>query len=111
MLTSVAVLLCAYQSDAHAACSRAVTASFVSAERLVNSLRPEKAGIARVFAFDGSEYTAGEAVWMKGKLRSVLTDCLNNDEAHALPDLEEVLRLMRSHHRPSDPGAGVTQGR
>jgi hypothetical protein len=111
ILTSVAMLLCAYRTDAHAGCSRALTASFVSAERLVDSLRPEKAGIARVFAFDGSEYTAGEAIWMKGKLRAVLADCLHNDEARAFPDLEEVLRLMRSHHRPSDPGTRVTQGR
>ena len=110
-LTFLPLLLWVYQTDAHAGCSRALTASFVSAERLVDSLRPEKAGSARVFAFDGSEYTAGEAIWMKGKLRTVLADCLHNDEAHASPNLEEVLTLVRSHHRQSDPEGRVTQGR
>jgi hypothetical protein len=89
---------------ARAGCSRELAASFVSAERLVDSLRPEKAGVARVFAYDGSVYTAGEALWMKGKLRAVLNECSHNDEAHALPDLEQVLSLVRSHHRSADSG-------
>jgi hypothetical protein len=96
---------------ARAGCSREVAASFVSAERLVDSLRPEKAGVARVFAYDGSVYTAGEALWMKGKLRTVLSECSHNDEAHALPDLEEVLSLLRSHHGSGDWGSVRPQRR
>jgi hypothetical protein len=84
---------------AGAGCSRMLTDSFVRAERLVDSLRPEKGGQARVFAYDGSEYTAGEALWMKGKLRSVQLDCNHNDETHARPELMEVLSLVRTHHR------------
>jgi hypothetical protein len=96
---------------ARAGCSRELAAAFVSAERLVDSLRPEKAGVARVFAYDGSEYTAGEALWMKGKLRAVLSECSHNDEAHALPDLEEVLSLVRAHHRSGYLGSGAPQSK
>ena len=88
---------------ARAGCSRELTASFIGAERLVDSLRPEKAGVARVFAYDGSEYTAAEALWMKGKLRTVLSECNHSDEAHAQPDLNQVLSLVRAHHRNGPP--------
>jgi hypothetical protein len=84
---------------ADARCSRTLTDSIIRAERLVDSLRPQKGGQARVFAYDGSEYTAGEALWMKGKLRAVLAECNRDDETHALPELTEVLTLVRAHHR------------
>ena len=105
------LVLGAVPCQARARCSRELTASFVSAERLVDSLRPEKAGVARVFAYDGSEYTAGEALWMKGKLRTVLTECSHNDEAHALPDLKQVLSLVRAHHHPESLGSLPSQSR
>ena len=94
--------------QAIAGCSRELAASFVSAERLVSYLRPETAGVASVFAYDGSEYTAGEALWMKAKLRTVMEECGRNDEAHALPPLQEVLSLVRAHHQSGNSGASVS---
>jgi hypothetical protein len=109
-LALFALALALAPTFARAGCSRELAASFISVERLVDSLRPEKAGVARVFAYDGSEYTGGEALWMKGKLRAILAECNRNDEAHALPDLEEVLSLVRAHHRPSAAASTPPQG-
>jgi hypothetical protein len=86
---------------AHAACSPELTQQIVSAERTVDSLRPDKAGQMRVFASDGSEYTAGEALWMKGQLRSVLRACSQQDEAAAISTLRGVTDLLKTHHRGS----------
>ena len=83
----------------HAACSPALTEQLVSAERIVESLRPDKAGQMRVFASDGSEYTAGEALWMKGQLRSALRACAQGDEALAASTLRGVTDLMYAHHK------------
>jgi hypothetical protein len=50
---------------------------------IVDSLRPDRPGQVRVFASDGSEYTVGQALWMKGQLRSVLQACAQADETTA----------------------------
>jgi hypothetical protein len=67
------------------------------AERLVDSLRPDKSGQARVFAADGSEFTAGQAIWMKGQLQHAEQSCANNDPATATNHLGDVLELLRTH--------------
>ena len=85
-------------SQVHAGCSRALTYDIIRAERVVDSLRPEKAGQARVFAYDGSVYTAGEAQWMKAQLRAVLAACAQNDEQRAAAPLANVLGLLRTRH-------------
>ena len=72
--------------------------------RLVDSLRPDKAGQARVFAADGSEFTAGQALWMKGQLRKVARLCVSNrseDQQEAIRVLAEVRDLLKSHQRVS----------
>jgi hypothetical protein len=72
--------------------------------RLVDSLRPDKAGQARVFAVDGSEFTAGQAQWMKGQLRKVDRLCARSgpgDQEEAARVLAAVQELIRSHHRAS----------
>jgi hypothetical protein len=81
-----------------AGCSPALTEQIVSAERIVDSLRPDKAGQMRVFATDGSQYSAGEAVWMKGQLRSVLRSCNQGDENTASSTLRGVTDLLKAHH-------------
>jgi hypothetical protein len=91
------VLSCAH-SQAHAGCSLALTYDIVSAERVVDSLRPDKAGQARVFAYDGTVYTAGEAQWMKAQLREVLSACAQNDDQRAAPHLQSVLGLLKARH-------------
>jgi hypothetical protein len=95
----VSTYLLASSPLAHAACSPALTEQLVSAERIVDSLRPDKAGQMRVFASDGSEYTAGEALWMKGQLRGVLRACGQGDEAFAASTLRGVTDLLDAHHK------------
>jgi hypothetical protein len=72
--------------------------------RLVDSLRPDKAGQARVFAVDGSEFTAGQAQWMRGQLRKVERLCASAapaDQAEAERVLADVRELIASRHRVS----------
>jgi hypothetical protein len=83
----------------HANCSPTFNERFTSAQRIVDSLRPDKPAQARVSASDGSEYTAGEALWMKGQLRFVLQTCAQSDEASAVSTLQGVTDLLNSHHR------------
>jgi hypothetical protein len=72
--------------------------------RLVDSLRPDKAGQARVFAADGSEFTADQALWMQGQLRRVARLCATGraeDHTEAARILAQVSDLLRSHRRDS----------
>lgn len=72
--------------------------------RLVDSLRPDKGGQQRVFAADGSEFTAGQALWMRGQLRKVARLCASgrpDDRQEAARILSEVSELLQSHHRDS----------
>ena len=96
---SVLATACLLASSlSHANCSTTFTERFSSAQRMVDSLRPDKPAQARVSAFDGSEYTAGQAQWMKGQLRSALQACSHGDEASAAATLEGVTGLLNSHH-------------
>ena len=92
--TMLAALVAA--TPLHAACSRPVNGSLIGAERMVGSLRPEKGGQARVFAYDGTEFTAGEALWMKGRLRLAAAACARSDDVGARPYLKQVLDLLHS---------------
>jgi hypothetical protein len=83
----------------HATCSPSFSEQLARTERVVDSMKPEKPGQVRVSAFDGSEYTAGETLWMKGQLRSVLQACARGDETSATSALHEVTELLSSHHR------------
>lgn len=85
----------------YANCSTALTEKFAGAERIIDSLRPDKPGQTRVFASDGSEFTAGQALWMKGQLRSVQQACIQGDEVSAASSLHGVTDLLRTHHRAS----------
>jgi hypothetical protein len=67
--------------------------------RIVDSLRPDKAGQARVFALDGSEVTAGQARWMQGQLHKVEEACVHGDQLRAAQLLAAVQELLKSHHR------------
>jgi hypothetical protein len=83
----------------YAGCSTTLTEQFAGADRIVDSLRPDKPGQMRVFASDGSEFTAGQALWMRGQLRSVLQACVQGDEVSAASSLHGVSDLLRAHHR------------
>lgn len=72
--------------------------------RLVDSLRPDKAGQMRVFAADGSEYNAPQVQWMKGQLRKFERLCASGnpgDAEQAARILGEVEDMLRSHRRRS----------
>jgi hypothetical protein len=84
---------------AHADCSPMFSKQYANAQRIVDSLKPDKPGQVRVFASDGSEFTAGQALWMKGQLRSVLQSCVQGDEVSAASSLHGVTDLLRTHHR------------
>jgi hypothetical protein len=91
--------LLAASTLAHASCSTTLTEQFAGTNRIVDSLRPDKPGQMRVFASDGSEFTAGQALWMKGQLRSVQQACVQGDEVSAASSLHGVTDLLRAHHR------------
>jgi hypothetical protein len=86
-------------SLAHANCSPSFNEQFTSAQRIVDSLRADKPAQARVSASDGSEYTAGNAQWMKGQMRSAQQACVLGDESAATAALQKVTALLNSHHR------------
>jgi hypothetical protein len=93
-------------SSAHAAtpCDEAASSQYRDCVRIVDSLRPDKAGQARVFAADGSEFTAGQALWMKGQLRKVARLCASGttgSQAEAASVLAQVGALLKSHQRRS----------
>jgi hypothetical protein len=81
------------------ACDDGLTASLRESARIVNSLHPDKAGQARVFASDGSEFTAGQAQWMKGQLRLITRACADGNTADASRRLSEVRKLLIKHRR------------
>ncbi len=83
----------------HADCSLALTEQIASVERIVDSLRPDKAGQMRVFASDGSEFTAGQAQWMKGQLRGIERECTQGHDDSAASQLRGVQELLKAHHR------------
>jgi hypothetical protein len=80
-------------------CDNTLTASLHQCERIVDSLHPEKAGQMRVFAFDGSEFTAGQVQWMRGQLNLVVKACDHGDTAEAGRRLADVQQLISEHHR------------
>ena len=90
-------------SSAYAAgavgCDVKLITSLHECERFVGSLRADKAGQMRVFASDGSEFTAGQAQWMKGQLRLVAKACADGDVADAARRLADVQELLQGHHR------------
>lgn len=80
-------------------CDASFTEQYQAAARIVDSLRPEKNGQARVFAVNGSEFTAGQALWLQAELRKVEEACVRGDQARASQLLGEVRDLVQSHHR------------
>jgi hypothetical protein len=81
-----------------AGCTPALSQQILGAERIVDSLRPDKAGNMQVFAIDGSRFTSDEAAWMKETLRSILQSCRRGDEAAATAALHDLTELLHAHH-------------
>ena len=97
------VIACIAAPLLHAAesCDTALDREWRDCERIVEVLRPEKPGQMRVFAADGSEFTAGQVMWMKGQLRRAEHACARGDQATAARLLTEVRDLVEAHRRAS----------
>ena|SRR5579872_4987444 len=97
------ILIASGVSLTHAseACDRSLTEQYRESARIVESLRADKGGQTRVFASDGSEFTAGQAAWMRGQLREVEAACARGDQARATQLLGEVQKLLKLHRRGS----------
>jgi hypothetical protein len=100
----MSVLLVASILKAHGAdpsvkspCDPPLVQQLHETEREVDSLRPDKAGQARVFAADGSEFTAGQSLWMKAQLESAEQACARADALAAAKSLSGVQELIKAH--------------
>jgi hypothetical protein len=82
-----------------AICDDNFTASLHECQRIVGSLHPDKPTQMRVFAADGSEFTAGQAMWLKSQLRLITDACASGHGAEASHRLVEVQRVINEHHR------------
>jgi hypothetical protein len=85
--------------SASAGCDASFNEQYQASARIVDSLRPDKGGQARVFAVDGSEFTAGQVRWLQGELREIEEACVRGDQARAGQLLAGVRELLQSHHR------------
>ena len=96
------VVLAWVTTTAHAGACDRNEPQYLDSVRLVDSLRPDKAGQMRVFAADGSEYNAGQVQWMKARLRKWDELCTRGspaDEVRAAKLLQDVRELLDSHKR------------
>lgn len=82
-------------------CQAEFTHKWHECAHIVDLLRPEKAGQERVFAADGSEFTAGQVMWMKGQMKRIAQACARSDQADATRLLTGVQDLVKSHRRAS----------
>ena len=80
-----------------ASCDAQLLKSVSEAEHIVYSLKPDKPGQARVVASDLSEYTAGQALWLRSELRAVDRTCMRADVTDATQHLQAVQEMLRSH--------------
>jgi hypothetical protein len=98
-LSCILVVCAVSLSQAAKSCDASFTEQYHDRARIVDSLRPDKGGQARVFALDGSEFTAGQARWMQGQLHKVEEACVRGDQVRAAQLLAEVQELLESHHK------------
>jgi hypothetical protein len=82
-------------------CQAEFTHKWYDSAHIVGFMRPEKAGQVRVFAADGSEFTAGQVMWMKGQLKRIEQACGRGDQTDATHLLAGVQDLLKSHQRVS----------
>jgi hypothetical protein len=102
MLVGAVAMLRISSALAAPGCDPALLQQYRECARVVDTLRPEKSGQARVFASDGSEFTAGQALWMQGQLRKVERLCAQGTTAsqeEASAALAAVQQLLKEHQR------------
>ena len=93
-----AALLFSVRAISGATCNAPLLRSLAGAQYVVNSLHPDKPGQMRVGAVDGSEYTAGQAQWLKGQLHAVTADCQRGDSGSAAARFADVEAMLQAHH-------------
>jgi len=96
-LVLAVAITAASAAGADTGCDPLFTRAFHECLRLVDSLQPDKAGRARVYAADGAEFTAAQAEWMRGQLREIATACARGNQAQAARRLGAVQELIRGH--------------
>jgi hypothetical protein len=104
ILLGVTLSLFAAGAYAGTGCDDALMARYRQSALVVDSLRPDKGGQARVFAVDGSVFTAGQAQWMQGQLRKFERLCAHTraaDSAEAAKVLAGIEELLKSHRTSS----------
>ena len=100
VVVSVSCLV-ASQAYADGGCDAGLKQRYENDARVVNSLRPDKPSEMRVYAVDGSEFTAGEARWMRSELRKIESYCTSVNSARArqaTAAAANVEALLKSHH-------------
>jgi hypothetical protein len=86
---------------ASSGCDVTLTAQYTQDVRIVAQLRANEPGQMRVFAADGSEFTAGQARWLQGQLTDIEQACARGDRATAQRRLNAVEQLLNAHKRES----------
>jgi hypothetical protein len=101
----VKLLLIAGLASSKLYASQSPDAAFMQSYRecvaLVDSLRPDKPGQVRVFAADGSEFTAGQVRWMHAQLSLVNAAHARGDQVQAAQLLAGIHDLLEAHSRSS----------
>jgi hypothetical protein len=108
IVLGVTLSLFAAGAYAGTGCDNTLLARYRQSAPIVDSLRPDKGGQARVFAADGSVFTAGQAQWMQGQLRRfqrLCTQASTADQAEAARVLAAVEELLKSHTGNSNSGS------
>ncbi len=97
----LALALCflSYGTSASADCDATLVTSMRDAQRLVTSMRADKPGQARVFAADGSEYSAGLVRWMAAELVDAEKNCREGNFAAAGAKVAAVQETLAAHAR------------
>jgi hypothetical protein len=71
--------------------------SLRESERFVNSLRMDKPSQMRVYAFDGTEYTSSEALWLKAHVEAARKALASNNANGAARELNLIAATLKSH--------------
>ena len=82
-------------------CDRQPNSAYHQSMLIVDSLRAEKPGQARVFAYDGTEFTGGQSQWLHGQMRVIDRACARGDQATAARVLADVQQLVHAHQKRS----------
>jgi hypothetical protein len=100
VIAMVVAVLGGTTAHAQSDCAGPLMREFHEGERIVDSLRPDKPGQVRVYAIDGSQFTAGQSQWMRGQINEVGRACARGDSAAASRLLAGVQQLIEAHSRP-----------